>query len=82
MVVRVWVCLPRAFVCVCACVVCWWRAIANPCFLRLLLCWWGCGWCVLWLVPRHSWRRFLCAVTRHSWLGSHRWWGVFLATPG
>ena len=21
-------------------------------------CWWGCGWCVLWLVPRHSWLGF------------------------
>ena len=31
--------------------------------------WWGCGWCVVWLVPRHSWRRFLCATPRHSWLG-------------
>ena len=30
---------------------------------------WGCGWCVVWLVPRHSWRRFLCATPRHSWLG-------------
>ena len=29
----------------------------------------GCGWCVVWLVPRHSWRRFLCATPRHSWLG-------------
>ena len=28
-----------------------------------------CGWCVVWLVPRHSWRRFLCATPRHSWLG-------------
>ena len=28
-----------------------------------------CGWCVVWLVPRHSWRRFLCATARHSWLG-------------
>ena len=34
-----------------------------------LVCWWGCGWCVVWLVPRHSWRRFLCATPRHSWLG-------------
>ena len=34
-----------------------------------VVCWWGCGWCVLWLVPRHSWRRFLCATPRHSWLG-------------
>ena len=44
------------------CVVCgvWCVAVA---------CWWGCGWCVVWLVPRHSWRRFLCATPRHSWLG-------------
>ena len=40
-----------------------------------------CGvWCVvcgggvlvglwLWLIPRHSWRRFLCSTPRHSWLG-------------
>ena len=28
-----------------------------------------CGWCVVWLVPRHSWWRFLCATPRHSWLG-------------
>ena len=27
-----------------------------------------CGWCVVRLVPRHSWRRFLCATPRHSWL--------------
>ena len=28
-----------------------------------------CGvWCVVG-VPRHSWRRFLCATPRHSWLG-------------
>ena len=32
-------------------------------------CWWDCGWCVVWLVPLHSWRRFLCATPRHSWLG-------------
>ena len=44
------------------CVVCgvWCAAV---------VCWWGCGWCVVWLVPRHSWRRFLCATPRHSWLG-------------
>ena len=24
---------------------------------------------VVWLVPRHSWRRFLCATPLHSWLG-------------
>ena len=34
-----------------------------------VMCWSGCGWCVVWLVPRHSWRRFLCATPRHSWLG-------------
>ena len=34
-----------------------------------VVCWWGCCWCVVWLVPRHSWRRFLCATPRHSWLG-------------
>ena len=34
-----------------------------------VVCWWGCGWCVAWLVPRHSWQRFLCATPRHSWLG-------------
>ena len=34
-----------------------------------VVCWWGCGWCVVWLVPRHSRRRFLCATPRHSWLG-------------
>ena len=28
-----------------------------------------CGRCVVRLVPRHSWRRFLCATPRHSWLG-------------
>ena len=38
-------------------------------FPGLALGWWGCGWCVVWLVPRHSWRRFLCAPPRHSWLG-------------
>ena len=44
------------------CVVCGvWCAV--------VVCWWGCGGCVVWLVPRHSWRRFLCATPRHSWLG-------------
>ena len=45
--------------------------------------WWGCGWCVVWLVPRHSWRRFLCATPRHSWPGFAAGGGVrFPATPG
>ena len=49
------------------CVVCGvWCVV---CGVRRWLCWWGCGWCVVWLVPRHSWRRFLCATPRHSWLG-------------
>ena len=58
----------------------WWAVPATPGWgpLAALLCgvwcvavvgWWGCGWCVVWLVPRHSWRRFLCATPRHSWLG-------------
>ena len=34
-----------------------------------VVCCWGCGWCVVWLVPRHSWRRSLCATPRLSWLG-------------
>ena len=33
------------------------------------MCWWGCGWCVVRLVPHHSWQRFPCATPRHSWLG-------------
>ena len=42
------------------CVVCGvWRA-AVACVVGLTL---------VWLVPRHSWRRFLCATPRHSWLG-------------
>ena len=58
------------------CVVCCvWCAV--------VVCWWGCGGCVVWLVPRHSWRRFLCATPRHSWLGFAACGGVrFPATPG
>ena len=59
---------------------CWWAVPATPgwgpmaalvCGVRcvVVVCWWGYGWCVVWLVPRHSWRRFLCATPRHSWLG-------------
>ena len=45
--------------------------------------WWGCGWCLVCLVPRHSWWRFLCATPRHSWLGFAACGGVrFPATPG
>ena len=48
-----------------------WRRWCVVCGVWCLavVCWWGCGWCVVWLVPRHSWRRFLCATPRHSWLG-------------
>ena len=65
-VVWAWVRLLRVFVCVhvCACVVCWWRAVWCG-----VVCWSGCGWCVVLLVSRHSSRRFLCATPRHSWLG-------------
>ena len=53
--------LLAAVVCGVWCVVCgaWCAAV---------VCWWGCGWCVVWLVPRHSWRRFLCATPCHSWM--------------
>ena len=58
----------------------WWAVPATPGWGPLaavvcgvwcvaLVCWWGCGWCVMWLVPCHSWRSFLCATPRHSWLG-------------
>ena len=58
----------------------WWVVPATPGWGPLaavvcgvwcvaVVCWWGCGWCVVWLVPRHSWRWFLCATPRHSWLG-------------
>ena len=59
---------------------CWWAVPATPGWGPLaalvcgvwcvaVVCWWGCGWCVVWSVPRHSWRRSLCATPRHSWLG-------------
>ena len=59
---------------------CWWAVPATPGWGPLaavvcgvlcvaVVCWWGCGWCVVWLVSRHSWRRFLCATPRHYWLG-------------
>ena len=58
----------------------WWAVPATPgwgplaavvcgVWCVVVVCWWGCGWCVVWLVPRHSWRWFLCASPRHSWLG-------------
>ena len=63
------------------CVVCGVWCVA--CGVRRWRMWWVCGWCVVWLVPRHSWRRFLCATPRHSWLGFAAGGGVGLpATPG
>ena len=46
----------------------WWCVVCGV-WCAVVVCWRGCGWCVVWLVPRHSWRRFLCATPRHSWLG-------------
>ena len=59
----VWVCLLCVLVCVCVCVGVW-LAPAGAC----RWCGSGCGRCVRWLVTRHSWRRFLSAISRHSWL--------------
>ena len=63
-----------AVVCDVWCVVCgvlWWCVVgvAVGVWRVAVVCCWGCGWCVVWLVPRHSWRRFLCATPRQSWLG-------------
>ena len=51
------------------CVVCGVWCVVCGVWCAAVVFWWGCGWCVVWLVPRHSWRRFLCATPRHSWLG-------------
>ena len=51
------------------CAVCGVWCVVCGVWCAAVVCWWGCGWCVVWLVPRHSWRRFLCATPRHSWLG-------------
>ena len=47
-----------------------WRRWCVVCgvWCVAVVCCWGCGWCVVWFVPRHSWRRSLCATRRHSWL--------------
>ena len=56
-----------SFVCVGVCVrVCGCVAEAGW-GLPLARVWVVC--CVPWLVPRHSWRRFLSAISCHSWLG-------------
>ena len=67
-----WVSLP-AVVGGVRCVVCGvWRA-AVACVVGLWL---------VWLVPRHSWRRFLCATPRHSWLGFAAGGGVVWCCGG
>ena len=67
-----WVSLP-AVVRGVRCVVCGvWRA-AVACVVGLWL---------VWLVPRHSWRRFLCATPRHSWLGFAAGGGAWCAVCG
>ena len=52
-----------------AAVVCGVWCVVFGVWRAAVLCWWGCGWCVVWLVPCHSWRKILCATPRHSWLG-------------
>ena len=52
-----------------ATVVCGVWCVVCGVWCAAVVCSWGCGWCVVWLVPRHSWRGFLCATPRHSWLG-------------
>ena len=65
------------------CVVCGVWCVVCGVWCAAVVCWWRCGWCVVWLVPRNSWRRFLCATPRHSWLGFAAGGGVRLpATPG
>ena len=86
---------PPPLVVVCRRCVCLWRGacargvcvgvwcVVCGVWCAAVVCWWGCGWCVVWLVPRHSWRRFLCATPRDSWLGFAACGGVRLpATPG
>ena len=81
-VVRRWcVCLWRGACARGVCVGVWCVVCGVWCVV--VVCWWGCGGCVVWLVPRHSWRRFLCATPRHSWLGFAACGVVRLpATPG
>ena len=72
----------------------WWAVPATPGWGPLaavvcgvwcvaVVCWWGCGWCVVWLVPHHSWRRFPCATPPPLLAGFRcRWWWAVPATPG
>ena len=64
---RRWVCLWRGACARGVCVGVW--CVVCGVWCAVVVFWWGCGGCVVWLVPRHSWRRFLCATPRHSWLG-------------
>ena len=65
------------------CAVCGVWCVVCGVWCAAVVCWWGCGWCVVWLVARHSWRRFLCATPRQSWLGFAAGGGVrFPANPG
>ena len=61
-----------------------WRRWCVVCgvWCVAVVCCWGCGWCVVWLVPRHSWRRSLCATPRHSWLGFAGGGGVWCVVCG
>ena len=61
-----------------------WRRWCVVCgvWCVAVVCRWGCGWCVVWLVPRHSWRRSLCATPRHSWLGFAGGGGVWCVVCG
>ena len=57
----------RVCVCVCVCVSCVGGVcLPVPATSSCCWCWFRCGWCVLLLVPRHSWRRFLCDTRRPS----------------
>ena len=56
---RVWLCAVAVLCCVLR--VCGVRVVGGVVWCGVV-CWWGCGWCVVWLVSRHSWRRFLCAT--------------------
>ena len=50
-------------------VVCGVWCVVCGVWCAAVVCWWGCGWSVVSLVPRHSRRRFLCATPRHPLLG-------------
>ena len=64
-------------------VVCGVWCVVCGVWCAAVVCLWGCGWCVVWLVPRYSWRGsclllpatpgwvslpVVVGVPRHSWL--------------